>query len=55
MNPKDDIAYYNRGLLFEKTGQKEKAIRDFETAIKLDAIWKNELNKKIEEIKKSVK
>lgn len=52
LNPKDDIAYYNRGLLYAELGNKEKAIEDFEMAIKIDKIWKNELTKKINELKK---
>lgn len=52
LSPKDDIAYYNRGLLYSELGNKEKAIEDFEMAIKLDKIWKNELTKKINELKK---
>jgi len=52
LNPKDDIAYYNRGILYVEAGNKDKAIEDFEKAMEIDKIWKNELTKKINELKK---
>ena len=51
LDPKDDIAYYNRGMMYIQAGDKNKAIQDFESAISIDKIWKNELGKKIEELK----
>lgn len=52
INPKDDITYYYRGMLYIQKGDKSSAIKDFEKAIEIDKIWKNELTKKIEELKK---
>ena len=36
INPSEPTSYYQRGLCYQKSGDKQKAQQDFETALKLD-------------------
>jgi len=36
MNPNEMEAYHNRGFLYEKTGDYDKTIADFEAALRFD-------------------
>jgi tetratricopeptide (TPR) repeat protein len=52
LDPLTAHAYANRGLLFLRMGKPDQAERDFDRAIQLDPKLKNDLDQRIEAIKK---
>ncbi|MBI2655993.1 tetratricopeptide repeat protein [Candidatus Woesearchaeota archaeon] len=51
LNPKNVIGYYNLGLVYDRKGEFGKALENYEKAVELGHSKKEEINKRISQIK----